>query len=275
MNPSGARRVIHWGDAMRRFPGVDYHVHSNLSLCAHPSMGVEVIEERAAARGFSAVAVTDHVDVPADAARVHRLRGIVDGMRRRRVDVLVGCEIGWNGDTPPVDLDEVDGADVILLSPNHFHTFPPEMLPDDSVEECADALLQTFDRALAVPWGDVLAHPLILFENRMNIGEVLRFIGEERLVWYMRRFASRCIALEMSPRLLRVNDVDAVAGFFRLAVRERCKVSFGSDAHRPSAVCALEGVFDLAGRAGVDSGDVFVVERERRIDRRAWLADIR
>ncbi|MFC1672046.1 PHP domain-containing protein, partial [Planctomycetota bacterium] len=114
------------------YPQTDYHIHSNLSICARDSMTVDAIVRQAEKRKFESIAITDHVDVPEERARCET---IAEELRKLRpaIQVLVGCEIEAFSTDLPMDEAFASTLDFVLIAPNHFHAFPPEDIPEDTM----------------------------------------------------------------------------------------------------------------------------------------------
>ncbi len=240
------------------YPKVDYHIHSGLSICARDSMTLPAIVTAAEKRGFHSIAITDHVDVPEETARCERIREELDRLKPS-IRVLVGCEVEAFSDDLPVTEEFASTVDLVLIAPNHFHSFPAEHMPADTPEDNARAFLKTFDRAASYPWVHTVAHPLILFETRSGFDDLLPVICED-LRAVITRAAKHSIAFEISPRALRAGTPNAVASFYRICAECGAKISIGTDAHSLPKVCHLAHVYPVLDRAGLTDSDILVIE---------------
>jgi histidinol phosphatase-like PHP family hydrolase len=239
------------------YPKVDYHIHSGLSICARDSMTVPAIVRAAEKRGFDSIAITDHVDVPEETARCDLLREEVEKLKPG-IRVLVGCEVEAFGEDLPVTEEYASTVDLVLIATNHFHSFPPEAIPEDTPEENARVFLETLDRAASYPWVHTVAHPLILFETRGGFDDLLPVLYEDLRAIFTKA-AQHSVAFEISPRAMRAGTPNGVSSFYKICAECGAKLSIGTDAHSLPKVCHLAHVYPVLDRAGLSDSDILLL----------------
>ena len=254
----------------------DLHCHTVRSVCCHdPAHTAASVLRHAEARGFSAIALTDHVwdeAIPVDEAR-YRIQNIENSRQNlplpvsaRGVRILFGCEVEYLGGESLSLLPSHYGVfDWIIVAVNHFM---PGFSCPAHCNTAADKYKEQLSRLerlarLPLPWGKIgLAHLSYFAPGDGPEGaEYDRAFSEcrDRRRRVLAALASLGCGLELNPTVFQNGNDARILAELHEAREAGLRFYCGSDAHSGAA---LDGIFTLTQQAirplGLREADRFV-----------------
>lgn len=221
---------------MGRLIRTDFHIHTNHSPCGSPEATPLAVARAAQEAGLEAIAITDHVERPADyaAPRAVReeLRGYAGDLR-----VYVGCEADVGaGENPSISREYAAEMDLVLFSPSHLDRLGPHALDGLGPPQIAALALAFTRAAIETGYADMIAHPFhVPMTGVPPFGQLVAAANESDLRDVLAMAADAGVAMEVNPRFLRA-DPAAAMWLFRLFIEAGCKVAINSDSHHPSGI---------------------------------------
>ena len=258
----------------RIIPDYDVHIHTWLSPCGakdEAESAPAVYARAAKARGVTTIGVSDHFALPGEgvprwyenngpqiipeAFRQAREAAAVDGVR-----VLVGLEAEvFRPGHVSIDAETFRKVDYVILAAGHFHFRELRESLKTNPVMAADALVKYLETAIAFPWADIIAHPLVVPENGLGMPDTyMQFVSDTAI----RRVARAAVA---AGKALEVNGAMAsqegfrqlMPRFFRVARAEGAQFTVGSDSHSVGTHFEprLEAVERFASETGLKRSD--------------------
>lgn len=208
-------------------PKVDYHIHT------HFTDAVGSVEEYLAVAeqiGLTSFAITDHIWRTSD--WLDELLDEIDSARdNTSLKIFSGVEakqININGD---IDLNEkhLDKLDVILgavhaLPTETDYSFldPKTLLPDEMLVVETESIISLMQNKQV----NVIAHPFRIYKEYFNLP-----IPYDVIIRVVKCALKNNVAIELNGKYSLPD-----ANFLKIALNSGAKLSFGSDAHKPSEV---------------------------------------
>jgi histidinol phosphatase-like PHP family hydrolase len=271
-------------------PDYDIHIHTWLSPCGarDKSESAAAVYARAAReRGLATIGVSDHFALPGEGVpKWYENNGpqiVPEAYRQAReaeadgVRVLVGLEAEVFG-PGRVSIDEglFHRVDYVILAAGHFHFRElRESLKKDPAT-AAEALIKYLEEAIAFPWADIIAHPLVVPENGLGAPETyLPLVSDEAIGRVARAAARAGKALEVNGAMASQEAFrEHMPRFFRIVKEEGAQLTVGSDSHTIAHLGPrLDAVETFARDAGLGRSDfVDVQEILRRHQARGWAS---
>lgn len=234
----------------------DFHVHTNISLCARPDATLEMYKEKCKQCGIEKMAITNHLwdhaipdwqndentefyDVQ-DAKYVLSIKEKVKQASGDGVDFLFGAEAeySYKHRCPAISPEVAEQMDVLLVPNSHTHlTMPRSFYASHSrhIEFMVDAFMDTVNSRVA-EFITAIPHPFMAvccpYDNRLLLGE----ITDDQFKRCFSAAAEKGIALEINPNFIKnkpLSDVytDPILRMYRIGRECGCKFTVGTDAH--------------------------------------------
>lgn len=258
----------------------DYHIHSNISLCASdPNQTPENILKHAIDNSLVDICLTDHYwdrAVPGasewcgkqDFDHINAARPLpsVPGVR-----FMFGCEADMKKDCSlTIPKFRYDEFDFIIISTTHMHMVGYTVSEEDvkSPESIARVWVRRMDALLAsdLPFKKTgiahLAASLINLTSRENYLKTLDLIPTEDMQRIFTRAAELGCGIEInkSDMSFTESEADTVLCMFRIAKACGCKFYLGSDAHTNKEFLGSKKIFERAiDMLGLTEDDKFRV----------------
>lgn len=259
----------------------DYHIHTNLSLCADPAATVarylEAGQARASVMGFSNHCWDAEVE---GASQWYRQQDIAHVLSLRQqipqtdgIHTFVGCEVEMRADLLVAMLPEhMDLFDYVLIPSSHAHmrglTVPDRVL---TLHELRELLIRRFCAAAETPLADygvvALCHPFTAIGYLPQEHEILREISNRTFQNCFSIAAQRGIPIEINGEIFLDSHMpreehDLPGEYVRMmsvATECGCRFYFGSDSHSPDIFLrhhSDERVATFARVCGFDYSDL-------------------
>ena len=230
----------------------DFHVHTNLSICAKPEATLENYAERWRENGITKIAITDHMwDHAAtpienefyekqNVAHILQLRDKVEEYRKGGMDILFGteCEYSYKTRRPAITPAVAEQMDVLLVPNSHTHlTMPKDFY--EPYEKHANYMIDAFMdivRSDVARYITAIPHPFFAVCCPYSNREIIRLITDDQFKRCFDAAAEAGIALELNPNYVRNRSLETVYDepyfrMFRIGKECGCKFTVGSDAH--------------------------------------------
>lgn len=211
--------------------GRDFHVHTNLSVCAQEEMSVENIIRRAERVGYRELGLSDHLGTYLSPEQVIEHRARIAQVPTQ-VRMYVGCEMMVTpaGD-PAVPAGEVASLDYIMVGADHVTETAVDSQSDP--ERWLDEWVRRMERLIVCPDRvDILAHPLRTLRRHHKGKPLMSHLSTERWEDLLGGLAARGTAIELNDTIENYETCfDAVREFAAIARAKGLKFSLNSDAH--------------------------------------------
>lgn len=236
----------------------DFHVHTNLSLCADPKATLEMYVEKAKESGIDKMAITNHMWDHAisgwqgignddyygiqDYEYVNKLRSEIDELNSANngVKFLFGCEAeySYKNRRPAISPKVAEQMDVLLVPNSHTHLTMPKQFYEPHrkhIEFMIDAFMDTVNSDVS-KYVTAIPHPFMAvccpYDNRLLLNE----ITDDEFKKCFSAAANKGIALELNPNFLKNKTLqkmydDPIFRMYRIGKEEGCKFTVGTDAH--------------------------------------------
>lgn len=229
----------------------DFHIHTNLSLCAEKDATVEYYVQRAEEIGLTKLGFSNHFwdsavegangfYVPQNWEHVERLRAELEQVKSETVRTYFGCEAEYDPVHRGVAMTEetAERFDYIVVPNSHTHmTMPKECY--EPYRKHADFMVQAYEDILnssVSRYITAMAHPFEAVCCPYDYSILIDIIPDDRFKRLFDRTAGKGIAVEINIgnyHELEDQDIEKCAQIrmFRIAKECGCKFLFGSDAH--------------------------------------------
>jgi histidinol phosphatase-like PHP family hydrolase len=229
----------------------DLHIHSTYS---DGKTGLPEIVAIARAKAM-AIGIADHCgpgtfQLETDARFERYFDALLPLPVYRSVELDLGREIR-------VTLENLQRCDYLIGGIHSLdgRDFFDQSLTEFDIPKLLDGMLETIDKKARIFGFDILAHPGLLPVNlRSRAATILDARWDDQLIALALRHG---FALEISSRWKL-----PLPSTIMQAKAAGVKFSFGSDAHHPEQVCALEFSQDLARQCGLGAADLFWPARQ-------------
>lgn len=258
----------------------DFHIHSNLSLCANdPEQNPERILRYAKENGLNTICLTDHFwDERVDgASRWYQLQNrehikkALPLPQSDNIKFLFGAETDMDmHGTIGITKETFDELDFIIIPTTHLHMEGFTISPEDSasIERRAQLWISRLDHLLSqdLPFKRIgIAHLVcsLLAKNHEDYLAILEMLDTNELVRLFTKAAKLGVGIELNQSDMNCPDseVDIVLRVFKIAKECGCKFYLGSDAHTPDYFVNNKQIFERAvDRLKLTEDDKFHIE---------------
>lgn len=229
----------------------DFHIHTNLSLCAEKNATVEYYVRKAEEIGLTKIGFSNHFwDSAIEGANgfyrpqnwehVKQLRVELEQVKSKTVRIYFGCEAEYDPVHHGVAMSEetAEKFDYILVPNSHTHMMMPKECykpyqkhADFMVQAYADILNSSVSRYITA-----MAHPFEAVCCPYDYSILIDIISDDTFKRLFDQTAKKEIAVEINIGKFRdskAEDIEACSQIrmFRIAKECGCKFIFGSDAH--------------------------------------------
>lgn len=264
----------------------DFHVHTNLSLCADASATVENQIEKAKRLGLKKIGFTDHfwglpIDAEADwweqvrnRARnyyttqnfdyVMQAKPAVERLKGQGVELLFGCEAEYDPYSHGIAITEAQAEqfDFIIVPNSHTHMMMPKTFYEP-YDKHIDFMIQAYEDILNSPLSRYvasMAHPFHAVCCPYGEMVPLALIPDDTYCRLFDKTAEKGIAVEINVASLIGKTDEQITYYpamrmYRLAKECGCKFTFGSDSHDSNdrnAYAIMDFVAELLGLKDTD-----------------------
>jgi len=244
-----------------RFLRQNFHVHTYLSPCSREKDRniPRNIVARAEEVGLEAIGFTDHFFVKRDGIAVppfyqpvgaevfDRIKRELEGIETE-VKILKSCE----ADLIREEICSIPDAfaerfDYGLVAATHFHLKGTQQPKSRHPQDAADHITRFFERAVQLPFTDIVAHPFLVGGGVLGDMNRVVEISDERLGELLELAHEHTVAMEMSPGMF---SSSAWGDEFPIRLYTMCKktgvrIAIGSDSH---SLDSISGAFALLPR---------------------------
>ena len=259
----------------------DFHVHTNLSLCAKPTAELDGYLKIAKEIGLTKIGISNHFwdaavpganefYVPQDYEHVASLRDEIRKADTPELRTYFGCECEYDPWRHGVACTEevAERFEYMLVPNSHTHM----MMPKDCYhpyEKHAEFMLTAYEEILDCPvsrYVTAMAHPFEAVACPYDNEILINLIPDDRYKRLFAKTAEKGIAYEINVSVFRGKRKDSVADaavfrMYRLAKEEGCKFLFGSDAHDTSYYSSYKDAGLIADIAGLTEEDLAPLAR--------------
>lgn len=243
----------------------DFHIHSNLSLCANdPEQTPERILRYAKENGLNTICLTDHFwdERIAGASPWYKIQNrehikkALPLPKDENVKFLFGAEADMDMyGTIGVTKETFDELDFVIIPTTHLHMEGFTISPEDSasVERRAQLWISRLDNLLKqdLPFKKIgIAHLgcSLMAKNRTDYFAILDMLDTDELMRLFTKAAKLGVGIELNKANMSFSDSDAekVLRMFRIAKNCGCKFYLGSDAHTTDYFANTKETFERA-----------------------------
>lgn len=257
----------------------DFHVHTNLSICANETATVENYIAHAKRLGLTKIGFSDHFgakDIPNARGfyRAHpyehnaQLKDTLAALNEPDIRFYFGCETEYH--TPKRDIalteEEAERFDFISVPNSHTHMIMPKDVIGNYEKHVA-FMIQAYEDILNSPlsrYVTSMAHPFDICCHTYTTADLLPMIGDDTFKRLFDRTAEKNIAFEINLSYTKNMTPEEIADdchirMFRIAKDCGCKFIFGSDAHDSSQHLFYQNadtVYDILGLCEDDLAEI-------------------
>lgn len=258
----------------------DFHIHTNLSLCAEKDTTVEYYVRRAEEIGLTKIGFANHFwdeniegangfYEPQNLAYVEQLKEELAKVKSDTVKTYFGCEVEYDvaHQAPSITEEVAERFDYILVPNSHTHM----IMPGDCFEpwqKHADFMVQAYENIInsnVSRYITAMAHP---FEavNCPHYSTLIDLISDDRFKYLFDATAKKNIAVEINiGNYHEMSDEDIIncsqIRMFRIAKECGCKFIFGSDSHNRRRHNSYGHTNVLADILGLEETDIIEIAR--------------
>ena len=229
----------------------DFHIHTNLSLCAKPEATLDMYIQRCKELGIKKMAITNHMwdhsvqdwhvfyDVQTP-EYIYSLKEQIKQADKSGVNILFGCESEYSFEhrRPAITPAVAEQMDVLLVPNSHTHITMPKTFYEPyrkHAEYMIDAFMDIVNSDVA-NYITAIPHPFMAvccpYSNRLLLDE----ITDDEFKHCFSAAAEKGIALEINPNFIRKKTLskvydDPIFRMYRIGKECGCKFTVGTDAH--------------------------------------------
>lgn len=244
----------------------DFHLHTNLSLCAAPEATFDFFLKKAEAEGLEKIAITDHLWDHAvdgyqgrggdfyevqDFEHIMKLKSVIDAHNAKgtgpRVFFGAEAEYSYENRRPAITPAVAEQLDVLLIPNSHTHLTMPKSYYEPyekHIEYMTDAFMDIVNSDVA-KYVTAIPHPFMAVCCPYDQKLLLEKISDDAFKRCFSAAAEKGIALELNPNyfmkevLADYTRNDTIAAMYRdpsirmLRIGKECgcKFTVGTDCH--------------------------------------------
>lgn len=259
----------------------DFHVHTNLSLCANETATVENYLAIAKKLGLKKLGFSDHFGKPDIAGargfyRAHplehnlSLKPMVRELTSPDLQLYFGCETEYfplHRDVAITE-EEAEQFDFITVPNSHTHMIMPKDYIGD-YQKHVDFMIQAYEDTLnskVSRYVTAMAHPFDAVCCPYDYRILIRMISDDQFRRLFDKTAEKGIAVEINVAYTKNMTEDEIRSdlhipMFSLAKECGCKFTFGSDAHDNKQHDFYSNADIIADELGLTEEDLAVICR--------------
>ena len=254
----------------------DFHLHTNLSVCASREVTAADYVANARRLGLKKLGFSDHFwDAPIEGANkfyqpqnyehIIQLKPELEKLRCDDIQFFFGCETEYDPFHHGVAITEetAEKLDFLLVPNSHTHM----MMPKDCYEpyqKHADFMMQATCEILNSPvsrYITAIAHPFEAVACPYPNGLLIDLIPDDDFRRVFDVMAKRGIAFEINVSSMQKKTPDEIGRMsqirmFRLAKQQGCRFLFGSDSHAADSHDAYGNADLVAGLLELKDEDI-------------------
>ncbi len=262
----------------------DFHIHTNLSLCAAKEATLEMYAEKAKQLGLKKAAITNHCwdhavsgwektkvfyrvqDIPYIMSIKDEVKALNNGM----TEFLFGCEADYSFEErrPAISPEAAEQMDVLLVPNSHTHMVMPKDFYNPT-QKHVDFMLQAFNDIVSsdvAKFITAIPHPFLAvcapYDNRILIEQ----ITDDQFKACFSAAAEKGIALELNPnyfgnRPLSEMYNDPIFRMFKIGKDMGCKFTVGTDAHNEGDYSSFVRIYILTSLLELKESDFHPLTR--------------
>ncbi len=209
----------------------DFHVHSNLSICAQREMTVGNIIRRAERIGYKNLGISDHLggylateDIKKNRAKIKRIK--------TDINVYIGCEMAvYPSGKPLLFAEDIEFLDYIMVGVDHVENYltTAEKYPIRWLKGYIRRLEVLIDSDFPV---DIVVHPLRTLRRHCKGKPLMSHVSSREWDTLLSGLAKRGIAIELNDNCENYETCyEAVRDYYTIAKDNKLKFSVSSDSH--------------------------------------------
>ena len=236
----------------------DFHIHTNLSLCADKSATLEMYIRKAKELSLERIAITNHMwdssvckwEHTEDGKRefytvqdvdyISSVKKEIEKHCSNDLKILFGCEAEYCYEKrrPAISVEAAEQMDILLVPNSHTHLAMPSELYEPHrkhIEFMIDAFMDTVNSDVA-KYVTAIPHPFMAVCSPYSNRELLSEITDDDFKRCFSAAAQKGIALELNPNFLGGKSLteiynDPIFRMYRIGKDCGCKFTVGTDAH--------------------------------------------
>ena len=268
----------------------DFHLHTNLSLCANKTATLDFFLKKAEEEGLEKIAITDHlwdgsVENMSEKARafyepqnfehIKLLRAEIDEHNKKGIGprVLFGAEAEYDykNRRPAISVEVAEQLDLLLVPNSHTHLTMPKSFYepyDKHIEYMVDAFFDIVNSDVS-KYVTAIPHPFMAVCCPYDQKQLIERIDDDTFKRCFSAAAERGIALELNPNYFKKkafaeytrNDTlsamyrDPSIRMLKIGKACGCKFTVGTDCHGFDGDLNYEYVYLLAGLLDLTEDD--------------------
>ena len=264
----------------------DFHIHTNLSLCAAKEATLEMFAKKAKELGLKKMAITNHLwdhAIPhwvreenpefytvQDVPYIRQIRDDVKALNNGVTEFLFGCEAEYCFEErkPAISMEAAEQMDVLLVPNSHTHLtmpkdyyYPPQSHADYMVDAFMDIVNSDVSKYItAVP------HPFMAVCCPYSNRELLGLITDDQFKACFTAAAEKGIALELNPNYIKEKTLaeayeDPIFRMFKIGKDCGCKFTVGSDAHSEAGLEHFRNIYIFTTLLELNDEDIHPLAR--------------
>lgn len=258
----------------------DFHIHTNLSLCAEQDTTVAYYVRRAEEIGLTKIGFANHFwdekiegangfYEPQNLAHVEQLKQELAKVTSEKVQTYFGCEVEYDTvhQAPSITEEVAERFDYVIVPNSHTHMIMPKEC-FEPWQKHADFMVEAYENIInsnVSRYITAMAHP---FEavNCPHYSALIDLISDDRFKYLFDATAKKDIAVEINiGNYHEMADEDIIncsqIRMFRIAKECGCKFIFGSDAHNRRRHDSFAHTDVLADILGLKEQDIAEIAR--------------
>lgn len=234
----------------------DFHIHTNLSLCADKEATLEMYAKIGKKLGLEKMAITNHMWDHAvldwrreenieyyqvqDFPYVSTIRKEIEAFNRQNTHFLFGCEAEYSFEhrRPAISPAVAEQMEVLLVPNSHTHLTMPKSYYEPHrkhIEYMINAFMDIVHSDVA-NYITAIPHPFMAVCCPYDNHQLLKEITNDEFKRCFTSAAEKEIALEINPNFIKNKSLseiyeDPIFRMYRIGKECGCKFTVGTDAH--------------------------------------------
>lgn len=256
----------------------DFHLHTNLSLCADKEATVALYVQKAKELGLKKIAITNHMwDHKIDGWHnfdpskdefyevqtyeyVEKIKKEITNFKNAEVQIYFGCEAEYSFKSrcPAISPQTAEKMDVLLVPNSHTHLTMPKNFyypHRKHIDFMIDSFMDIINSEVA-EFITAVPHPFLAVACPYDNRELLCEMTDDDFKRCFSAAAEKGIALEINPSFIRGKSLceaydDPIFRMYRIAKECGCLFTVGSDSHSEKGFDGFERIYLLTAVLGL------------------------